>query len=409
VAQGSAAFAAPGETTAAAPANRLGAGSRVVAVAFVIALATLLTAYLALGVPGKWFAAADSKWLDAKTFAIAVGNGAVDDGALVVTPADASGTIIVTVPATIRAADYPGVAWRVTGLPAGTEARLLWRSEFKPGRTFMMEIPVEADRLAPIVVARNQDWIGPINGIGLALRLPVNEPVRMSGLNIDTLSAGSLLKARVRDWMTFEPWNGASINTVVGGADLQELPLPALVGLAVLLATALVALLVWWRPQWVGAGLPLALAVMFVASWFVLDARWQWNLARQARVTAGEYAGKDWRDKHVAAEDGALFQFIERVRAKLPDPPARVFMVADAPYFRGRGAYHLYPYNVHFDPWRNTAPPASALHSGDYLVVYQRQGIQFDPRQGLLRWDGGPPLAAEAMVVEPGAALFRIR
>src|SRR4029453_15660846 len=105
----------------------------------------------------------------------------VDDGALVIAPADVSGTIIVTVPATIRAADYPGVAWRVTGLPAGTEARLLWRSEFKPGRTFTMEIPVEADRLAPIVVARNQDWIGPINRIGLALRLAVNQPGRESG------------------------------------------------------------------------------------------------------------------------------------------------------------------------------------------------------------------------------------
>ncbi len=365
-------------------------------------------AYLALAA-GKWFSAADSKSFEAGALAVAVGKGRIDAGALVVAPTDVSGMIIVTMPATLRAADYPGVAWKVTGLPTGTEARLLWRSEFRPGRTFTMEIPIEAEGLAPIVASRNQDWIGPINGIGLALRLPTNEPVRITGVKVDTLSAGSLLKGRIRDWTSFEPWSGASINTIVGGADLQELPLPALFGIAVLVATGIAVLAAWWRPQQFGGGLPLALAVMFVAAWFVLDARWQWNLARQARMTATAYAGKSWRDKHVTAEDGALFQFIERVRAKLPGPPSRVFMVADAAYFRGRGAYHLYPYNVHFDPWRNTVPAASALRSGDYIVVYQRLGIQFDPTRGLLRWDGGQPVAAEAILVEPGAALFRIR
>ena len=97
------------------------------------------------------------------------------------------------------------------------------------------------------------------------------------------------------------------------------------------------------------------------------------------------------------------------MRAKLPAPPARVFMAAEAHYFRGRGAYHLYPYNVYFDPWTNTLPRSSQLRSGDYLVVYQRRGIQFDAAQGLLRWDGNPAIAAEPLVVEPGAALFRIR
>ena len=402
-------IAAPAETTAAVPANQPPHASRVVAAAFVIALAALFAIYLAYAVPGKWFSAADPKSFDPRTFAVAVGNGAVDEDALVIAPADASGTIIVTVPATFRAADYPGVAWKVSGLPAGTEARLLWRSEFKPGRTFTLAIPVEADRLAPVIAAREQDWIGPINGIGLALRLPAGEPVRISGVILDTLSAGSLLKGRVRDWTSFEPWNGASINTIVGGADLQELPLPALVGTTVLVATGIAFLLAWWRPQRFGAGLPLALAVMFGAAWFVLDVRWQWNLARQAQMTATAYAGKSWHEKHVVAEDGGLFEFIERVRAKLPRPPARIFMIADAAYFRGRGAYHLYPYNVYFDPGRNTIPPPSALHSGDYIVVYQRLGVQFDPKQGLLRWDGGSPVGADALIVEPGAALFRIR
>ncbi len=400
----------PADEAVAIPAPHAGRALSIVAASFAIALIALFLAYLSLAAPGAWFSTVDSKLYGARALAVAVGNGVLDGDALVVMPADASGTIIVTVAVAIRAGDYPGVAWHVTGLPVGTEARLLWRNQFKPGRTFTMDIPVEADRLAPIVAARNPNWIGPVNGVALALRLPVaNEPVRIVGVTADTLSVRSLVGSRLRDWTAFEPWTGASINTVVGGADLQELPLPPLFGLAALLATAITVGLGRWRPHWIGAGLPLALAATFGAAWLALDARWQWNLARQVRVTASEYSGKSWRDKHVAAEDGQLFQFIEKVRATLPRTPARVFMVADAHYFRGRGAYHLYPHNVHFDPWRNTVPPPLALRPGDYLVVYQRRGIQFDAAKGLLRWDSGPPVAAESLLVEPGAALFRIR
>ena len=407
-----AADAKAADATAAAPAPAPAADRGAIPIIFALlaaALIALLAVYLAMTIPGPWFGVASPKLFDARALAVAVGNGAIDGDALAVTPADATGTIIVTVSVSFSAGDYRGVAWRVTGLPPGTEARLLWRSEVKPGRTFTLAIPQEADRLAPLVASRDPNWIGPLNGLALALRLPTPEQVRIAGVAVDPMTLPSQLAGRVRDWTTFEAWSGASINTVVGGADLQELPLPVLLGLAALVATAAIVALARWRPHWIGARLPLALVVMFVAAWLVLDARWQWNLARQAAVTARTYAGKDWREKHVAAEDGPLFEFIEKVRAKLPAAPARVFMAAEAHYFRGRGAYHLYPHNVYFDPWTNALPPASLLHAGDYLVVYHRRGIQFDAAQGLLRWDGGPALAAEPLVVEPGAALFRIR
>ena len=43
----------------------------------------------------------------------------------------------------------------------------------------------------------------------------------------------------------------------------------------------------------------------------VVDARWEWNLLRQVRVTHAQYAGKPWHDRHLAAEDGPVFAFIE--------------------------------------------------------------------------------------------------
>ena len=158
-----------------------------------------------------------------------------------------------------------------------------------------------------------------------------------------------------------------------------------------------------------GPVLGAGVAVMFVIAWLAMDARWQWNLLRQAGTTFAQYAGKSWQDRHLAAEDGPLFAFIERVRAKLPAPPARVFMVAAAHYFRDRGAYHLYPYNVYFDPWADTVPPPSAIRPGDYIVVYQRKGMQYDAAQQRLRWDDHAPVAVELLLVDMGAALFRVR
>ncbi len=376
---------------------------------FAAAMVALLAIYLALTIPGAWFGAARTKHFDAKSLAVVAGRGSLEGETLTIAPADASGAVIVTVNATLSARDYPGIAWHVAGLPDGTDARLLWRSEFRPGRTFNLPIPTEGDRLAPVVASRDPNWIGPINGIALALRLPAAESVRMAGVSADPLTLTTQLAGRIRDWTTLETWTGASINAVAGGADLQELPLPALLGLAAAFAVVAALAIAIWRPHWIGAGLPLALVFMFACAWFVLDARWQWNLARQLAVTAEAYAGKDWRAKHVAAEDGALFEFIETVRAKFSTTPARVFMIAEVPYFRGRGAYHLYPHNVYSDLRRNAIPAASAMRPGDYLVVYRRRGVQYDAAQGMLRWDGGPPVAAEPLVVLPGAAAFRIR
>jgi hypothetical protein len=220
------------------------------------------------------------------------------------------------------------------------------------------------------------------------------------------MGALDILRARAAEWLAFEAWSGTSINVVAGGASIQDLPLPTFLGATALLAI-LAAVLVFRRAPKPGA-LPLAIATIFVLAWFASDVRWQANLARQALATRQQYGGKDWRDKHLAAEDGPLFAFIEAVRAKLPPPPARVFVAADAHYFRDRAAYHLYPHNVYFDPYRDTLPPASALRPGDYVLVYQRRGVQYDAQQQRLRLPEGATVAAELLAADRGAALLRI-
>src|SRR5207237_10771447 len=166
--------------------------------------------------------------------------------------------------------------------------------------------------------------------------------------------------------------------TLTWAADSQYRPISLTFAVILAFAALIYFALARWRPQWVGSSPPVIIRAIFLGAWIALDARWMWNLARQVNVTARLYAGKSSHERHLAADDRALFAFIEKVRAQLPPPPARIFVVADEHSFRDHSAYRLYPYNVFFDPSPNTLPPASAVRPGDSMVVYQLRGMQLD-------------------------------
>ena len=187
---------------------------------------------------------------------------------------------------------------------------------------------------------------------------------------------------------------------------MQELPLSMLLVLS--LAIAAVGWYAWARPRGRAAAWPVAIAASFVVAWMVLDVQWVANLARQVAETREQFGGKDWRARHEAADDAEVFKFIDRVRAKLPPTPARVFMLADAAPLRGRGAYYLYPHNVLFDPFGNSLPAATSLRAGDYIIVYHRRGVQYNREARRLRFEGGDSVEAEMIMVEPGAAVFKV-
>ncbi|MGH8713864.1 MAG: hypothetical protein ACREYB_07645 [Casimicrobiaceae bacterium] len=382
---------------------------RIGASLFAVSLALCMLGYLGLTVPGNWFGRLPPIRWSAQDLAVMQGTGQPADGGLRIGSPGPNGIAIVSVETSFRSAGYAAIAWDTADVPEGAAAALIWRNEYQPRRHFTRPLVVEAKRVLPITVADDPDWIGKINGLALIVHGDLTQPMLIRGVEAKPMTAAQVLHDRVVEWLTFEPWSGGSINSRNGGADAQDLPLPFVLATIAGVALGIYALLARWRPRWTGPFRPLVAGGLFVVAWFILDVPWQWNLARQARVTVHQYAGKSWRERHLAAEDGALFAFIEKARAKLPPPPARVFMAADALYFRDRGAYHLYPYNVYFDPYQNTMPAASEVHRGDYLVVFRRKGVQYDRALQKLRWEGGPPVDAELLFAENGGALFEIR
>jgi hypothetical protein len=384
--------------------------ARRVALSIFLASAMICTfVYLSATVQGSWFSSAKALHWTPRELSVTEGSAQLRSDGLAVRPSNATHPVRIAVNTSLRAADYPVIAWETTGVSDDAEAAVLWQNEYEPGRVFNQRVDVEAGRVQPISLVQNKKWVGRISGIALAVRGNFFEPMVVRGAIAKTMSPREVLGDRVSEWFTFEPWSGTSINTLTGGADMQDLPMSFM--FAVVLALAALNYLVFarWWPGRVGGWRPVIIGAMFLGAWFALDARWLWNLARQVSVTAGLYAGKSWHERHLAADDGAVFAFIDKVRVKLPPPPARIFVVADEHYFRDRSAYHLYPYNVFFDPWQNTMPPASALRPGDFVVIYQRRGLQYDAAQQQLHWDGGAPVGAELLLADADAAMFRIR
>ena len=398
----------PGPAAAREPAPR---NRDTVRGAFVLVAALLLcvVGYLALTVPGTWFPHASPRSWGARDLGLVRGAGQVLGDALVVTASDSSGIALVNVATDFRSADYPGVEWIVAGLREDADVRVLWRSDFQPDKLASAPIRVEAGRTVATVLANNPAWIGHISGLALAIHGTFTQPVVIRGVTAKPMGMTGVVRDRLDEWFAFERWNGASINTIAGGEDYQPLPLPVLLALVVAVSGIVVFAIRRFRPNAFRAATPAIVAAFFLVGWLLLDARWTWNLLRQERDTATRYAGKDVREKHLANEDGALFAFIAKAREVLPHTPARIFIASDADYFRGRAAYHLYPHRVFFDPRSNALPPARDMHAGDWLLVYQQRGIQFDRSQGKVRWDGGQIVDAELKLVEPGAALFLIR
>jgi hypothetical protein len=382
---------------------------RVVACAGIAAALLLAVVYLAASVPGAWFPRASDRAYPASALRLDEGAGALDHGTLVVTAPGANDTTLVALETDLRSADFPGVQWQVQGVPDGADVRMLWKTDVAPRRTNIAGGVVEAGTVRPFVLARDPAWLGRITGVALAIRTPLAGPIRIDGVVARPLGALDIARARVGEWLDFEPINGATINTIAGGANSQDLPLPPFAAASVLLAALALLALRRFVPGALRLGAACTIGGLFVAAWLVVDARFAQNLVRQTRITYAKYAGKTPDERHLAAEDGALYAFIDHALAIMPKAPQRVFVASDEHYFRGRAAWHLYPHNVQFTAFRNEIAPPSWMKAGDWLVVYDRHGVQYDAAHRMLRWDGNPPVTAELKLLEPhGAALFQI-
>jgi hypothetical protein len=379
------------------------------AVSLAIGMVVVLVGYLAANVPGAWFPSVSPKTFDAAQMAVSRGRVQLAQGALQVSPAGTDDAVVVVLKADLRSTDFAGIEWNVAGLPGDADVRLIWRTSYQPDRLNLATMTVDDGRLRPIVMSGDPAWIGTIAGLGLAVRGTLRAPIEIRGVTAKPLGAFELVRSRVGEWLAFEGWRATSVETLAGGADVQDLPLPIVLALAGLLVLAAYALKLRFAPAPGSIPWPVFAVAVFAVAWLVADVRFLWNAARQSLVTARTYAGTDWREAHLAAEDAALFKLVEDAKAKMPATRSRVFVLAEAPYFRARSAYYFYPHNPWFDLYRNTGPKVGMPRPGDFVFAFRQRGVQFNPSLGRLRWDGGAEVAAEAVLLGGEGALFLLK
>ena len=111
----------------------------------------------------------------------AKGRARVEGSAIVLQSLGPDGVGLIVAPvATFPADEYSRVTWRTASVTApGTDLVMVWRTREQPDRTFTA--PIDSSR-GPVTVdlARDANWSGSIQGLALAVRGRLPEPLAIA-------------------------------------------------------------------------------------------------------------------------------------------------------------------------------------------------------------------------------------
>ena len=162
--------------------------SRVALWIFLASAAICTSTYLAITVQGPWFSSAKTLHWTPGELSVTEGSAQLRPDGLAVRANDSIRPVRIAINTSLRATDYPVIAWETIGVPDDVEVAVLWQNEYEPGRVFNQRVDVEVGRVQPISLAQNNKWVGRISGIALAVRGNSVEPMVIRGAAAKTMS-----------------------------------------------------------------------------------------------------------------------------------------------------------------------------------------------------------------------------
>lgn len=358
--------------------------------------------YLQYNWPGKWLSNVKPLDWNGAALTLTKGQGFSDQGKLVIKGlADQNIAVASLSPPAFQAKDYQTVVWSVSGATPSVEIEFLWRTA--DNRVFMRPLVWAANTVEPLEIAEDENWHGQIIDLAIIVQGTLTAPILINGVSLESVSLPGALPHMVKKWFALDSWQGTSINFVDGEAIDKNVP-PVLAIAAIILLALLLNLILS-----IAKIIPLNVVMIggiILLGWSMLDVRWQTNLFQQLGLTHQQFAGKTWEDKHLATEGGALFDFMKKVKAKLPAANSRILYFSDDTYSRRKGAYYLYPHNVLA---LNDLPPASKIKTGDYIALFAKKSVQYDRSHQLLMWGDGQSIKVDLLFLAEGNALFKVR
>jgi hypothetical protein len=269
-----------------------------------------------------------------------MGSGQISDGMLTVERFQQSRALVSSGATRFAASDYPMLRIELDTEPIGDPAlrpAFFWRRADQPED--VTRITLDGTVLRELT---NEDgWSGQITEIGLLFNDTGGAP-RVRRLALERPGLGNQWELALQGWLQFEPWSLRSVNFIWGGSAQQPLHLPVLVLAWVVLAMLLVQL-----PGFRPGRQPAAMALVLLAGWLLLDARWTLNGARQFAIALERGMVQPADELLVQLPDSEVYDFIARFHARRPpDEPRRILVVGDKDehgYYLDRARYHLLP------------------------------------------------------------------
>lgn len=331
------------------------------------------------------------------------GQGTVTPAGLEISSIGSQGLVLWMPSRRINAGVYGAFAWNLVGLDSRHPSRLIWRTVEGQVRQATQAMAASAGQMP---LRTEPEWQGTVLTMGLFIPGPYPAPITVSGLELRParLTAGEWWNRLWEEWTTREDWSQGSINFAAGATSR---PLGSLTLLIVIWLSLSAGLYAISRLSAVRPLTPGPFLVLFLLGWLLLDMRWQWELVGRTERTVARFADKDETERRLADLDGDMYQFSRDIRQRLPESPARLFIISNDPtgFQAGRVRYHLLPHNGYMG---FTQPP-DATRAGDYvLLMAPLPGVRYDRQKQALEWRDGR-LPVEERYAAALGTLFQVR
>ena len=155
----------------------------------------------------------------------------------------------------------------------------------------------------------------------------------------------------------------------------------------------------------------MALAVLVLGGWLLLDMRWQWNLAARLQDTHERFGQAGPGLAPLSQDEVPVLRALEQLRRHLPKEPARIFILTEDPkgFRANRLGYHLLPHRIHLG--LTDLPAPAKVRPGDLFLVLQPLTATLRHEAPTRRLVGRRhSLAVEALAQIPEfGSLYRVR
>lgn len=235
-----------------------------------------------------------------------------------------------------------------------------------------------------INLSKHPEWSGHIGEFGFIIYGNIEQAIEINALSFHSFSPMILINTLFAEWSEFRRWTQKSINFTY-----LVSPKPLLYPVVAASTIFIFGLLIHLFYSWVAARSfqPVAIALLFVLSWFSVDIIWLKNRVLQSQETYVSYAGKSSDEKLLASDHAELVQFataIKQLRQK--NGKGRIFFLTsrESRFLGLRLRYFLLPINTAYPVNRI---PLHALTQDDWIIAPTTPDkLKYDEQSQMLKW-----------------------